>query len=358
MSSFVLRKFLYISCWTFHTLLGMILLTTMLLYCLFTWKSPIWNARLESRERARIRREKEQPIPLLSLNSRHRRSISHSFDPAINMQSLLFSLPPEIRIQIYSVMLGDSIVHLGSTTVFRGSRYKINGHKIVTRNRLTHARCMRVGDLYCRCFRWYNEPSHFSSNDPPRWGYHSNYECPARIGVAILQTCRQVYAEAVPLLYSTNIFMVHNLWDLIDFSQAILPESLALVTQLEVKWLYYDNFEISSFRRRPAMKPFPLDDQTWIEFWDVISSCMPGLRHLKASLDVRIYSDHSSVKQWIDPFLKVHGLTSCQLELRDREAGEWGRSVGPWQRSQEVLCLEERLQDHMCDRTTFVFEDW
>ena len=61
-----------------------------------------------------------------------------------------------------------------------------------------------------------------------------------RIGLALLQTCRQTYSEAIPILYGTNTFAAHNLWDLIDFSRAILPGRLAMVSSLDVKWLYYD----------------------------------------------------------------------------------------------------------------------
>lgn len=128
------------------------------------------------------------------------------------------------------------------------------------------------------------------------------------------------------------------------------------MTQLDLKGLYYDcpiPLDSTSFWGDPLRKRPPYDDQTWKEFWDVVSTKMPGLRHLEASLDATIYNDQLPTKAWIEPLLKVRGLITCAIELKDRDDGAWSRSEGPWERPQDVKWLEKRLEDHMCDRATF-----
>ena len=84
--------------------------------------------------------------------------------------------------------------------------------------------------------------------------------------IALLQTCRQTHAEAIPILYGTNTFAVRNLWELIVFSRAILPDRLAMVRSLDVKWLYYNlplvPLRSTSFWDMPERKWPPYDDGT------------------------------------------------------------------------------------------------
>ncbi len=127
-----------------------------------------------------------------------------------------------------------------------------------------------------------------------------------------------------------------------------------MVTSLDVKWLYY-NFPLvpldsTSFWDLPERKRLPYNDGTWVKFWELVATEMPRLQELRASVDVRIYGDHLSVQRWVAPMLKVSVLRSCAVELRDRDAGVWGLSEGPWERAEEVRALEGRLQNHMCGR--------
>ena len=130
-----------------------------------------------------------------------------------------------------------------------------------------------------------------------------------------------------------------------------------MVTSLDVKWLYYDfpfvPLDNTSFWALPEQKRPPYDDGTWVEFWELVATEMPGLQKLRASVDVRIYGDHLPLEGWMAPMLKVRGLRNCAVELRDRDAGGWGLSEGPWERAEEVRALEGRLEDHMCGRAEF-----
>lgn len=132
-----------------------------------------------------------------------------------------------------------------------------------------------------------------------------------------------------------------------------------MVTSLDVKWLYYDvpfgPPDDTFFWDVPERRWPPYDDGTWVEFWKLVATEMPGLQELRASVDVRIYADYLSVEAWVAPMLEVKGLRSCAVELRDREAGGWGLSEGPWERAEEVRALEGRLEDHMCGRAELTF---
>ena len=129
-----------------------------------------------------------------------------------------------------------------------------------------------------------------------------------------------------------------------------------IVRRLEIMWLYYDfypgSLETQRFYRERSRWP-PYDDGTWVEFWDVVATKMPGLLELRASLDVRLYSDHQSADVWMKPMLEVHRLRSCKIELKDCDEGDWYQREGPWERAPDVMCLERKLEDHMCGRALF-----
>jgi len=359
-----LRNVLYKLSWIPHVLLTLLFLLITVPYAYLVGTGPIIIGRLAPSAKASIRREKEQPTPLLQPPRWYQRRpwsrpplrpVPLSFDPARNTQSPLLTLPAELRTQIFNALLGESIIHLDSTPLGEERREPLFGHKIIPRKRVTHTRCSLVDGQYCRCFGWHPVHGTDGSRDEDQvWGYDRRRARTERIGVALLQTCRQTHAEAIPILYGTNTFAVRNLWDLIDFSRAILPDRLAMVTSLDVKWLYYEfsfvHLDSTSIIGSPERKRMPYDDGTWVEFWELVATEMPGLQELRASVDVRIYADHLSVEGWVAPMLEVSGLRSCTVELMDRDAGGWGLSEGPWERAEEVRALEGRLEDHMCGR--------
>lgn len=366
-----LRNVLYKISGILHVPLILLFLLITVPYSYLVGAGPITVMRLHPSDRARVRREKEQPTPLLQpprwYQRRpwfrpHLRPVPLSFDPTRNTQSPLLTLPAELRMQIFTAVLGGSIIHLDSTPLGKERREPLFGAKIIPRKRVTHTRCSRVDGQYCRCFGWHTFQRVRASGDVDMvdqvWGYDRRRARTERIGVALLQTCRQTHAEAIPILYGTNTFAVRELWDLIDFSRAILLDRLAMVTSLDVKWLYYEfpfgPVGTASFWTSPGNSPEPkwppYDDGTWVDFWELVATEMPRLQELRASVDVRIYGDHLSVEGWVAPMLKVSGLRSCALELRDRDAGGWALSEGPWERAEEVSALERRLEDHMCGR--------
>ena len=161
---------------------------------------------------------------------------------------------------------------------------------------------------------------------------------PAMIG--ILGTCRQVYTEAVEILYNTNTFSVNNLWTLIDFSRAIPTHRLAAVTRLQIVW---------NLRKLPLNSALPptrggeakYEDHLWETFWDVVAHGMSGLDDLRIKLTVATTADCNIELGWVKPLLQVHGLKRCSISMHFRE-----EDISP--ETAAVLLFERKLEESMC----------
>ncbi|KAA6411521.1 MAG: hypothetical protein FRX48_04801 [Lasallia pustulata] len=161
---------------------------------------------------------------------------------------------------------------------------------------------------------------------------------PATIG--ILGTCRQVYTEAVEILYDTNTFSIENLWTLIDFSQGIPSKRLAAVTHLEIVW---------NLRKLPLNSTLPptrggetkYENHLWETFWDVVAHAMSGLADLRIRLTVGTAADCNLGLGWVKPLMQVHGLKRCKVIMQLREEG-----ISP--EATAILLFERKLEESMC----------
>lgn len=344
--------------------------------------TPMFGRRTHN-ETVRIRRKLQKPkvlIPPSKWYKRAYRPVSLKFN--LNLQaraSPLFSkLPPEIRNMIYDEVLGvGQLTHIKSLPEFEEYRDD-KGRKHIPLKRITHALCSRVGYRYCECFGW--KPKSCSDCHPEEEWYGVQQQPPSasdeavraghdyeagatpspelrnifdkRIGIPLLQTCRQIHAEAVALLYTARTFTVYNLWDLIDFSTVILPDRLAMIQSLDLQWRYYDHAYPRFNNQR--YKPGPYDDATWSEFWEVISTKMTGLRELKASLNVAMYHDHLSLNEWVGPMLALRTLRVCSLQLEGKTTALHSRPWDPVPFEREVGdILEKKLEEHMTGLSDF-----
>jgi hypothetical protein len=104
--------------------------------------------------------------------------------------------------------------------------------------------------------------------------------------VPFLQTCRQIYSEAIEYLYSTNTFSFSDLDSLRYFSCTVLPSRFAAVRKLDLEWVLhwpiYDSFVQALLFADPVLYP-PYDEASWEEAWRIISE-MPNLSILRASI--------------------------------------------------------------------------
>lgn len=257
-------------------------------------------------------RKATKPKPL----SQKRRTLSISFDPKLNAQSPLLSLPAELRLQIYNYVLGGKRIHLLSMPKSVGHIQCYSSHKI-----------SRV----CNCIP--ETKLNMSAAEKSLGGFGPSMN-------GILGTCRQVYTEAVEILYNTNTFSINNLWTLIDFSKAIPSQRLAGVTRLQIEW------NLRKLPLNPALRPsrggeVKYENNLWETFWDVVAHGMSGLVDVRIKLTVSAAADCNLELGWVKPLLQVHGLKRCNIRMHLREEDNSPQPAG-------VLFFMRKLEESMC----------
>ena len=218
-----------------------------------------------------------------------RKAVSFSYEPTTNAKSQLLSkLPLEIRQKIYTYTLGTNLVHL-----------------VLTPHRVAHIVCTKptATDFERECC-----PSARGCFVPG-----SIEIAPSDINVRLLRTCRQVYAEAMQMLYSTNTFDVDDLSAFNQFAANAPPVGLSSIKSLHLHWINaYPPLEFVE-TQSPAEAPY--DDATYLRFWQTIAKEMPGLRELRLAInDIWDLRGLSMKNPWVEPVKEVSGLTKFEVE--------------------------------------------
>ena len=324
--------------------------------------------------RSRTRRLQELPYPLHSpwswyrpwtwLINRRPLSIARSNSSATNERTSLLTLPAEIRNQIYYEVLGGHILHIETATLPIQGRGSLLGAKgSVPRKRVIHTQCSRARGERCRCFGLrITNPFRGDDDQTP---LDTKATVDAQISAVIarrkmlenrhsriapLLVCRQIYAEALPVLYGGNELHVQDPWDFIAFSRSIRPETLSMVTQLDVQLACEDCVVPSQSRKGRVDSKANID--IWKLFWDIVAAEMPGLRDLKASWEVSISRPGFPSVKWVRsrPMMKVRGLRSCEIELWHINNNQFWGKVERWSDNglKPVMQFERDLEQHMC----------
>lgn len=200
---------------------------------------------------------RDEPIPL----PLDRKNISQSsFKPADpNLNSLLLGrLPLEIRLQIYGYILGNRrIVHL------------------------SHGR---------------NATAFINL----KWTFK-------KVDLALLRTCRQIYIEAVDVVYGSNIIDLEHSRILIDVSDKyLLPQRLAAIRSLRIQEMHY------SF---PTGSSTLFSQSSWTQFWSIIA-CRMNLAELSLFIFIRgEIKDITIDGPWVKPMLAVKGIQVLNLDI-------------------------------------------
>ena len=208
--------------------------------------------------------------------------------------SSLCRLPLEIREHIYELALGD----VG---------YSDHGiHLVTMRKRMAHIRCY---DAPPRETNWFNPLRSIPACEHTCWGptagdgayigTHERHRIPFEWNiVSLLLTCRQVYTEAVPIMYRSNTFIVRQSAALSNLERTILPQRFQAIRTLELS------------TRIPASErsdPYYLDFTTWLfddpSRWE--GACrtlarMDGLRNLTVQLSQESLSSRDYHRQQQD----------------------------------------------------------
>lgn len=181
-----------------------------------------------------------------------------------SQSSFLYLLPLEMRQQIYQHVLGDETLHLV---------------RLVS----------RLGNVKCRDpsqpHPWAHRCWGISVKDSDMyWGPHDGIQEEHGGYLPLLQTCRQIYSEAIEILYSKNTFSMLHLGRLLHFSFTVLPQRMNAIRSLELGWylnsIYpYDTGCTWNSQNPPA----PYDKTTWERAWAILAG-MDGLRNLRVDL--------------------------------------------------------------------------
>lgn len=158
--------------------------------------------------------------------------------------------------------------------------------------------------------------------------------------VSILRTCRLIYAEALPVLYSNVLFKAKVLEAWVLFSKVIGARNLSLVTHLRGTW----SSLLPSWRYWTGEPPVYVGKHTTFEsdcnnqFWDIVAEKMPSLRYLLIIIDYPNGAlSRSTDASWHLPMHKVKGLVGFDMVFVD--------AIGA---SQETAVLVDFLRKKIC----------
>lgn len=224
-------------------------------------------------------------------------------------------LPAEIRNMIYMEAFGGKRIHLCNMIHVLGN--------------IRHYVCPDDISSHCNCFGAERARNVMEINTPSCQKLTS-YISRFKLNASILKTCRQIYGEAISILYDSNTFDVNRkapwrlvesetpypeitLSPLFEFTDQVRPRFLNCITRLEMSWF---------FTHVPTSGYMALEDRitrsakSWSAHWDRIGRKFPNLRELV----VRLIFGHlrhwaaGAYMFWALPMLKaVRGLRKCKI---------------------------------------------
>lgn len=247
--------------------------------------------------------------------SRKRRKLSTSANYAPNVEcALLRRLPVELRLEIYTHVLGENLLHV----------YHVPGrlaHKCC-RTQSKESENWRLDPNCCRTSRETNLVSEVLE-------LYSTV-----VDIALLQTCRQIYVEAIKILYATNTFDINHLQTLIYLSKSVPIQHFATISTLYVTWK-----SVSYHSQVNGI-------EDWDMFCHVVATKMPGLRHFKLLICDKYGSlsmPDDPHQDWIEPLLAIRGLRT--FDLLTYQPGSISRPI-------EVPKLQHCMRQLFCTYTT------
>ncbi|KAH8667485.1 hypothetical protein BGZ60DRAFT_431719 [Tricladium varicosporioides] len=134
--------------------------------------------------------------------------------------SFMTKLPYEIRQQIYRETIGGYVFHIYFVDAYR---------------RMAHLRCKHQDPDRCEKRDCRNRLKQQGAKD--KWG-----QCDL---MALLQSCRIIYSEAIDLLYKCNTFEFMDIENVLRLSMTILPERMKLITNIRWKYGLISNHSIA-----------------------------------------------------------------------------------------------------------------
>ncbi|KAL8688779.1 MAG: hypothetical protein Q9218_005394 [Villophora microphyllina] len=195
----------------------------------------------------------------------------------------LLSLPLELRQRIYEIALGERILTLS------------NEYGMI-----------RIHEtLPLHCVTWDSRGPHRNLNeetaDLESESGHPTFK--------LLLSCRQIYVEAIGILYSTNIFSLDSPLMLVYLKDLrFLPQRFQAIKHLSISWTYMTD---PAHYHGSIHEPY--DWATWEHFWSIIAYDMQ-LVSLNASIGYM--GDRQGLNMtgdWVKPMLAVKGLRRTNI---------------------------------------------
>jgi hypothetical protein len=97
---------------------------------------------------------------------------------------------------------------------------------------------------------------------------------------AILRTCRQIYREAVPVLYGQNLFSINDPLQLTKFMTNMASDSPPLLRSLEI------------------CVPWTQDVNPWADMFDSLVQDAPGLRYVEITWSANSHAAKQNDRGW------------------------------------------------------------
>ncbi|APA11106.1 predicted protein [Sclerotinia sclerotiorum 1980 UF-70] len=221
--------------------------------------------------------------------------------------SFFGALPREARMEIYEWVLGRRVLH------------------IVRRK-------TKLGHVVCKCERRNSDGRDTREEDACMVagcrgvkivggsGVHEEVGEGSGGLIQLLQVCRRIYSEAIPLLYSANTFDFDSMESLISFSNEILPRRFDSITSVTLSF----SFDTSSLFNESSSNNVPRWERTWM-----IIGSMKSLQNLQATIIwPRKIPAWSHEMRLLEPLKMVAGLGKEAFVVRLRELSVEARGRG------------------------------
>ncbi|EFR00322.1 hypothetical protein MGYG_03324 [Nannizzia gypsea CBS 118893] len=222
-------------------------------------------------------------------------------------QSPLFQLPTELRFMIYECVLGSQKIHIVHTT----------SRQLAGINSTESSEVVDGDEAICNCV----SENVVHANKKTGCTFAEDILAPVtckRPGIGILsliQSCRQIYTEAIEVLYARRTFSFEQPYTFLAFAHSILPQRLNTIPGIEIApwdWSVFYNDGRSQFyrkarrfwpRSRGCKEPLP---NTWEISCHVIAHEMENLKEFRLRAATEVICR---------PLYKIEKLKRFDIEL-------------------------------------------
>lgn len=203
-------------------------------------------------------------------------------------------LPLEIRQYIYKFVLGGRVTHL-----VHGRKRILMQQRSEVVEEIDHTR--QGGSIAIQrtpYVDWIEGSDELKPLD----------QCSKQL-LSLLKTCHVIYAEGIPIFYSSNVFTIASPLVLIYLHDHILlPQRFSQIRHLNLLWTYR-RYCAELYERKYA----PYDNESWIRLWDLIAGM--DLRTLGIDIAYNGGGECSTETDWVQPLMKVKGVERVGLAL-------------------------------------------